>query len=165
MTDGGLDEAIERTRAARVAAEREAEERRRAAEQKRLDAERQREEARDRVRAAGQSFAKRAKAAGIPFDEVQVHTGWRETGVFKKKRKPVYSARRNRWVTEASYYSGGGGSWDSGHTVRVPIEVLEDGTVLVNGVEYTPPEEGKYSPIGTDDVIAAMSNYLVDKLG
>lgn len=85
--------------------------------------------------------------------------------MFKKKRKPVYSARRNRWVAEASYYSGGGVSNDYGHTVRVPIEVLEDGTVLMSGVEYAPPEEGKYSPISTDDVIEAMSNYLVDKVG
>src|SRR4051812_18250187 len=117
MSDGGLDEAMERTRAARAEAERLAEERHQAAEQERRRVERLREETRERVQAAGRSFAKRAKEAGILFDAVQVHTGWEETGLFKKKRTPVYSKRRNRWVAEASYYVGGGVSSDSGgHT-------------------------------------------------
>lgn len=166
MTDGGLDEAVERTRAARAAAERKAAEGRQEAERQQREAERRQQEARERVRAAGRSFAQRAREAGIPFDEVTVHAGWREVGIFKKTRKPVYSSRRDRWVPEASYYDGGGVSDNGGgYTVRIPIEVLQDGTVLLDGAEYEPPGDGTYSRVDVDDVLNAMSNYLVDKTG
>lgn len=156
--DGGLQDAVDAARALRDAetrwtAERTAEER--AAE----------EGARDRLRAAGAAFVKRARAARIQLDTIQVQTGVQERGFLSRNTVPVYEDRR-AWVISPD-------EWECGGEVRFHspgLGVLEDGTVIrgldpKGGVtafegyirQSAPPMDA------VEGVIKALAEYLVGR--
>jgi hypothetical protein len=100
------------------------------ADARRAESETQDRERKDRLMALGRSFARKAKAAGVPTDGVRVRVGTRRAierkGLFRQ-REVVAGAyeTRDMWVVRGHYQSGGRGGSDPWVSLasmcRVPV--------------------------------------------
>lgn len=157
--DGGLQDAEDALRARREAADVARRKAEREAAEERAAENQADEEARDRLRAAGLAFARRARSAGIAPNTVHVRTGSHErTRLFSREMRqvPVYE-RRAAWVVWS--YSVTRGGYSDGYTDRLNpgIYVLEDGTVIYGSLKdpWSVPRDR------VPNLIEALASYLV----